>query len=278
MKKYCDLHTHSYYSDGGFSPAQLIKMAEAADLSALALCDHNVISGLREFVAAGETSPVEAVPGIEFSTDYSGKCLHILALFVRPEQYSAIENFLKEGWQDKERHNMQLVQGLRQAGFSVDLETIRSRTRDGHVNPVHINWELVRQGYAKTYQEALPHLKAVERLFTPPRWADVFDTIRFIRALGLKPVLAHPLLELNEAEMREFLPEAMAAGLVGMEVQHAKYDENKAVLAYQLAEEFGLLPSGGSDFHGENRQGVCVGTGRGNLRVPSQWLEQLRTP
>ena len=95
MEKLCDLHVHSYYSDGSYAPAQLVEAARDAGLSAVVLSDHNTVAGLQEFVSAAAGSGVEAVPGIEFSTEYKGSELHILGLFVLPENYSAIEKVLE---------------------------------------------------------------------------------------------------------------------------------------------------------------------------------------
>ena len=277
METYCDLHTHSFYSDGSFSPAQLLKAAEEAGLSAVALCDHNNISGLPEFMDAGESSPVEAVPGIEFSTDYQGTELHILALFVRPEHYGAINSLLEEGQRKKAQSNELLVRALNRAGFDLDLEKIRAGTRDGYVNRAHIATEMTRLGYTDSVQAAFQtYLSPDKGFYTPPRWTDAFEAIRFIRSLGAAAVLAHPFLNLDEARLRAFLPRAVAAGLTGMEVLYPKYNAETTRLAGCLAEEFGLLPSGGSDFHGEAKPDIWIGVGRGGLRVPAAWCGQLK--
>ena len=277
METYCDLHAHSYYSDGTFSPEQVLKAAEEAGLSAVALCDHNSVAGLPEFVSAGEGSPVEAVPGIEFSTDYQGTELHILALFVRPEHYDPIQSLLEEGQRKKAQSNVLLVQALNRAGFVLDLEKIKAGTRDGYVNRAHIATEMTRLGYTESVQAAFKtYLSPAKGFYTPPRWTDAFDTIRFIRSLGAVAVLAHPFLNLDEARLRTFLPEAVAAGLTGMEVLYPKYDLRTTRLAGAMAEEFGLLPSGGSDFHGEAKPDIRIGVGRGELRIPTAWCGRLK--
>ena len=99
---FCDLHTHSRASDGSCRPGELIGLAEQAGLSAIALTDHNTLAGLPEFLAAAEGSPVRAIPGIEFSTDWEDVELHIVALFVKPEHYGQIECVLAQGRQWKQ--------------------------------------------------------------------------------------------------------------------------------------------------------------------------------
>jgi predicted metal-dependent phosphoesterase TrpH len=114
-------------------------------------------------------------------------------------------------------------------------------------------------------------------LYVPPRRLDSYDAIRFIKSIGAVAVLAHPLLNLDEAGLRGFLPEAVNAGLDGMEVYYSKYSPEKTALAVSIAEEFHLLPSGGSDFHGENKPGIDLGVGRGDLKIPDHWLNALRS-
>lgn len=277
MEKYCDLHTHSYYSDGTYSPAQVLKAAEAENLSAVALCDHNNISGLPEFLATGAQSPVEAVPGVEFSADYEGTELHILGLFIRPEHYGAVNSLLEEGRKRKEQSNVLLVQNLNRAGFPLELEKLRKSTGNEYVNRAHIAVEMTRLGYTRSVEAAFDHWLSPEKgLYIPPRWIDVLEIIRFIRGLGAAAVLAHPFLRLNEDKLREFLPGAVSAGLSGMEVRYSRYDCRTTQLAEQLAGEYGLLPSGGSDFHGEAKPDIRIGTGKGDLRVPAAWCENLK--
>ena len=103
MEKFCDLHTHSTYSDGTLTPAQIIALAQKKKLCAIALTDHNTVAGLPEFVAAAEGSTVEAVPGVEFSTEYEGTELHILGLFIQPSHYEKIQDLLQQFLDRKEK-------------------------------------------------------------------------------------------------------------------------------------------------------------------------------
>ncbi|MBE6978336.1 MAG: PHP domain-containing protein [Ruminococcaceae bacterium] len=275
--KLCDLHTHSVFSDGTCTPAEVIRLAKAANLSAVALTDHNTVAGLPHFLTAAADSGVEAVPGVEFSTDYGEKELHILALFVRPEHYSVITEVLEDASRRKEQSNIDLVQALNRAGYALDYAAIKARTPNGQVNRAHIAAELTRLGYTEDIQAAFKQLLSPKRgLYVPPKRISSAEAIRFIKSLGCTAVLAHPFLNMDEPLLRGFLPEAVAAGLDGMEVAYSKYTPDTAALAAKIAAEFGLKPSGGSDFHGGNKPDIAIGTGRGDLMIPMDWLEALR--
>lgn len=276
MENTCDLHVHSYYSDGSMSPAQLVKAAQEAGLSAVVLSDHNTVAGLSEFVAAAEGTCVEAVPGIEFSTEYLGSELHILGLFVLPCNYAAIGEVLERFLIRKEQSNRELIQRLNQAGIPVDYEAIRAKAA-GRINRAVIAEEMVRLGCCESVKEAFSKWLSVEKgYYVPPVRPDAFETIRFIKSLGCAAVLAHPFLNLKEQQLRVFLPEAKAAGLDAMEVYYARYDEKTTALAKAIAKEYGILESGGSDYHGTAKPDIALGTGKGDLHIPFAVLDRLR--
>lgn len=272
---YCDLHTHSDHSDGTCTPQQVIALAKEAGLKAVALCDHNTVSGLSEFLAAADG--IEAIPGIEFSTDYKGVELHILGLFIKPEHYEIVERRASSYRVQKEQSDLLLCRALTQAGYPLDYEQIKAQTADGFVNRAVIGAEMVRKGYVSSVKEAFKNFLDVSRgYYQPPVRPDAFEIIRFIKAVGAVAVLAHPFLNLEQAELEAFLPRAAEAGLDGMEVLYSKYDGQTTKISMELAEKYGILPSGGSDFHGKNKPDIAVGTGRGELAVPYSWLEALK--
>jgi predicted metal-dependent phosphoesterase TrpH len=277
MENYCDLHTHSIFSDGTDTPLRLIELAAEAGLSAVALCDHNTVAGLPDFVKAAKDSNVGAVPGVEISTDFADKELHILALFVEPQHYTAVTELLEEGDRRKEQSNIDLVAALNAAGYALSYEQIKAKTPQGHINRAHIAAEMLELGYVESVQAAFQTLLSPKHgLYHPPKRIDAYDAIRFIKSIGAVAVLAHPFLSMEEGLLRAFLPQAVEAGLDAMEVFYSKYDEETTLLAVKIAEEFGILPSGGSDYHGGNKPDISIGTGRGNLKIPSHWLEMLK--
>jgi predicted metal-dependent phosphoesterase TrpH len=277
--KLCDLHTHSTCSDGTLTPTELVKLALEKNLAAVALTDHNTVAGLPEFLEAARGTKLEAVPGIEFSVDYGDIELHILGLFVKPEHYGPITERVEDMLRRKEQSNIDLVKNLEQAGIFLSYEDIKAATTTGQVNRALIAAEMLRKGYVGSIQEAFSkYLKQSHGYYNPPKRPDAFETIRFIRSLGAVAVWAHPFLNLKTEEaIREFLPEACKAGLQGMEVFYPKFDENQTALALQLVKEFGLQPSGGSDFHGENKPDIQLGSGKGSLSLPITLLEGLKS-
>ena len=273
---YCDLHAHSNCSDGTYTPAELVAMARQLGLRAVALTDHNTVLGLPAFLEAARGGAVEAVPGCEFSTDYNGVELHILGLFLKPSHYEVVTALLEKAQQEKRQCDIDLVAALNRAGYAVDYDQICSKC-SGQINRAHIAAALVEQGYFETMQACFKGPLSAERgFYRPPKRIGSYDCIRFIKSLGAVAVLAHPFLSLDEAGLRAFLPEAVEAGLDGMEVAYSKYSAETTATAHAIAGEFGLLPSGGSDFHGGNKPDIALGTGRGDLKIPVSWLEALR--
>ena len=276
MELICDLHIHSTCSDGTLTPTELIRLAQQRGIGAVALCDHNTVAGLPEFLEAAAGSSVWAVPGVEFSTDYDGSELHILALFVMPQYYAAITEMTSQMLRQKEQSNQELVDRLNEAGLQIDYGAIKASHPKGNINRAVIAAELVRLGYCESTKEAFGSWLSEKRgYFHPPKRLDALETIRFIKSIGAVAVLAHPFLSLDEAKLRTFLPRATEKGLDAMEVYYPKFSEEETALAKLLAEENGLLPSGGSDFHGANKPDIALGTGRNNLHIPICLLENL---
>lgn len=278
MEKRCDLHTHSVYSDGTYTPAQLVAAAEALELGAIALTDHNTVDGLPELMAAGEGSCVNTVPGIELSTEYQGIELHILALFLPREHWDTVSARTADYDRLKEESNICLVETLRRAGYPLDYEAIKATTPHGHINRAHIAAAMTELGYTESVQAAFSTLLSEKHgLYRPPRRPDAFETIGWIRQLGAVSVLAHPFLNLKTEEaLRAFLVTAKEWGLDAMETRYPLFDGETTALALRMADEFSLLHSGGSDFHGANKPHIRLGSGRENLEICASVYEKMK--
>ena len=277
MKNCCDLHTHSAYSDGTWMPDELIAEAERIGLSAIALTDHNTVAGLPELFRAAKGKNVEAVGGVELSTDYGEVELHIVGLFIQEKHFDKIEALVAELGKRKNESNIALVAALNRGGYDVNLDEIKAKTPKKHINRAHIASALMEKGYVSSISEAFDTLLSkTGGYYTQPKRLDVFETIAFLKEIGCVSVLAHPFQELDEAGVRGFLEKAKPYGLHGMETEYAKYDDTTVQKAKQIAKEFGIKESGGSDFHGERRQGTYIGVGQGNLRIPKEFLDKLR--
>ena len=276
MSLFCDLHNHSTFSDGTDTPTTLLALAEERKLGAIALTDHNTVAGLPEFLSAAEGKSVRAIAGTEFSTDYKGTELHILGLFLKPEHFDTITNLLEGYRLRKEQSNRDLVEKLNAVGYMIDYDRIKNSTPEGQVNRALIAAELTRLGYTESIQDAFKKLLSPKcGYYTPPERFSPFEIIRFIKSLGAVAVLAHPFLNLKEAELREFLAQAVPCGLDAMETLYSTYDEETTILAEKIADEFKILHSGGSDYHGGNKPHIQMGVGQGNLAIPYGLLENM---
>ena len=271
----CDLHTHSVFSDGTYTPGELVAQAKRLGLI-VALTDHNTVAGLPEFMDAAQKLGVTAVPGVEFSTEHKGKELHLLGLFVFPEHYAAVERMVKEQHVLKEISNMELVERLNQAGYLIDYAKVKGRNPNGNANRAHVAAELLEQGYVTSVPEAFDTVLSDHGgFYVPPSRLQLMDVIKELRRIGVLPVLAHPLQELTQAELRALLPSAIEAGLIAMETMHSSYTPETISLAEAIAQEHHLLSSGGSDFHGSVKPEISLGTGRGWLCIPEKIYLQL---
>ena len=272
---YCDLHTHSHFSDGSYSPAWLIARAKESGL-AIALTDHNTVAGLPEFLAEAERQGVRAVPGIEFSTVCRGKELHLVGLFIAPEHFDYLESVAEDFHRRKAEANREMVRRLNAAGYEIDYDALLAKSLTGNVNRAHMANALVEKGYMTTPQEAFEKLLGDDLpIYVSCQRLETADAVRILRKIKAVPVLAHPLQELTAEGLRKILPELKEAGLIGLETHHSSYDDATIETATAIAREFGLLPSGGSDFHGKAKPDISLGTGKGNLRIPHSFLDAL---
>ena len=278
MALFCDLHTHSCYSDGTCTPAQIIEKAVAMSLSAVALTDHNTVAGLPDFLAATRGKSIEAIPGVEISTNYGETELHIVGLFLPEASFAPLTAVMEDFNRKKEESNYLLVQNLTEAGFPLDYEDICRNHPAGTVNRAVIAAALAQRGYVNSVKEAFQGLLSKKGgYYIPPERLETLDAIRLLRKLDAVPVLAHPLLNLKTEDMlRRFLAEAVPAGLAAMETMYPSFTPEETALARSIAAEYGLHESGGSDFHGDVKPHISLGTGKGNLAIPAEFVEKLK--
>ena len=271
----CDLHTHTSHSDGSYTPAQLIAAAKEKNLI-IALTDHNTVSGLPDFLGEAERLGVTAIGGTELTTEYGGKEFHLIGLFIEPEHYEAVENLCNEMLRKKDLCNRDLVAKLQAMGYDIDYDVIKKRNIKGHANRAHIAAELYERGYVSSVQEAFSKLLEEScGLYKPEGRLNLCDAIEFLKNINAVSVLAHPLKEVGIPELRTMLHELCEHGLVAIETMHSSYTDEQIADAKALANEFGLLESGGSDFHGLVKHGISLGLGRGNLDISKAYYDKL---
>ena len=275
-----DLHLHSTHSDGTLPPAALIQRIKSAGLSAAALTDHNTVSGVPAFLEEAHRQGVTAVTGVELSTVRDGRELHLLGLFIPPEHLSDVTALTEDYLIRKEQSNRDLVARLAADGYRVDYNAIREATPDGNVNRALIAKALLAGGYVPSVKAAFDTLLGEGMgYYIPPSRVDFLEAIRFLRSIRTVPVWAHPLQYIDEATVTALLPLAEKAGLIGMEVMHSSYTEATVTAAKALADRFGLLYSGGSDFHGAVKPDVYLGIGSREgtePNIPDEYYERLR--
>ena len=227
--------------------------------------------------AAAQGREIAIVPGIEFTTAYKGTELHILGLFVRPDAYHQINQYLDKALSLKEKSNYQLVDKLRKKGYDITYIEILEASK-GHINRANIAAELVKKGYLKSISEGFETILSKKYgLYEPPEKLSALKTISFIRSIGAVAVWAHPYIHMNFEQAQAFLPEAIDCGLQGMETIYSLYSDETAAKAKEVCHSFRLCESGGSDFHGANKPDISLGVGKGNLQIPYEFYEKLRS-
>ena len=272
----CDLHTHSNCSDGSLSPTELVVAAKKQGIAVLALTDHNTTKGLAEFMEAGKTYGVITVPGCEFSTDYKKTELHVVGLFLPERSWQAVEDYVIVLKRNKHNSNLLLIEKLRERGCDISYDEAAALTDADEFNRAHVARVLLAKGFVSSMDQAFNTLlKPGNGCYFPAKRPDVLETIRFIRRIGGLAVLAHPFLNLDHAELETFLPQAKAAGMTAMETYYSLFDAIETKEAAAMAERFGLLKSGGSDFHDAAKPAISLGTGQGDLCVPFSVYETL---
>lgn len=276
--KYIDLHVHSTCSDGTFTPAELIEHALKRNLAAIALTDHDTADGIPEAAAAAEKAGIELVPGIEFSTDYHGRDIHILGLSIHPEQED-FSRHLKAFRDSRDARNEEMALRLQKLeGIPICMDALRAAYGDAVLTRAHFGRWLFENGYVRSIKEAFERYIGDDcSCFVPRKRTDPGDAIRLILNAGGIPILAHPLLyHLTEPQLESLILELKEAGLQGIEAIYSSNTGMDESNMRRLARRMDLKISGGSDFHGKNKPLIELGSGKGNLRIPYSVLTELR--
>lgn len=225
---------------------------------------------------AGKNSSVITVPGCEFTTEWREKEVHIVGLFFEEKDWQEIEDFMELTVIAKRNSNFRLIENLQKAGYEITYEEAAALTDAEEFNRTHVARVLMEKGYIKTVAEGFDTiLKKGNGFYEPAKRITSAAAINFIKVCGAVAILAHPLLNLTEGELLEFLPQAKEAGLDAIETCYTEFTSDMSETVKMLAKRFDLKESGGSDFHGTTKPGIELGTGRGNLFVPYSFYEEL---
>lgn len=280
--KYIDLHVHSNASDGSLTPSEVVDRAVSQALSAIALTDHDTLRGVAEAKerAAWQTkhgNPIEVCAGVEISAGYRSRDIHILGLLVN-EHDAALNAALEAARDNRERRNERILERFAGLGIHLTMEELREDAPDTVITRAHFARCLMKKGIVETPTEAFARFLNPEApCYVPREYLSPEQAIGLIRRAGGIPVLAHPLIYgLPREELLELLERLKKAGLAGLEVLYSANRGDDEATLRGLAAHFSLLMTGGSDFHGEVKPTIEIGTGKGNLRIPYSILERLR--
>lgn len=273
-----DLHTHSTESDGTLTPQELMQLASDIGLSAIALTDHDTVGGLSKAKPVAESLGIELVPGIELSTDYNGTEVHMLGFYIDDTNPAFLKK-LQEFIDSRNLRNEKMAFLLQKEGFSITLEDLYREYPDSVITRAHFARYLVEHGYVKDRDTVFrKYLGDNCRCYVPREKITPFEAIDLIHLGGGLAFFAHPVLcHMNHDRLRFFVRDLKEAGLTGMEAVYSMNSPGDERNMKKLAQEFDLLISGGSDFHGENKPYIHLGTGKGNLRISDSILDAIKT-
>ncbi len=260
---YVDLHMHSTASDGALPPAQVVAAAQAAGLAAIALTDHDTLGGVDEAVAAGNAVGIRVVTGVELSAHDGPSEIHLLVLHV--SKRGPLESHLAFFRNARESRAQIIVQKLNSLGVNVDVDAVMAEAAGGSVGRPHIARAMIGIGAVKDSREAFDkYLGAGRAAFVPKERLEVRDAIEIGHAAGAIVVWAHPGPDGRRARLEPLV----VMGLDGIEVRHPGHNAEDVKRLGALADFFGLLWSGGSDWHGSQLGPRTIGC----MHVPHEWL------
>lgn len=272
-----DLHVHSTKSDGSFTPSQLVDYALEKGLSAFALTDHDCVDGLDEAIGHAEGKNIEVIPGIELSTEYEGRDIHIVGLYIDYKSQPFQEK-LQEFVDSRIRRNKKMCANLQEAGIDISYEALLDRFPDSVITRSHYARFMMEHGDTKNMKEAFEkYIGDHCPCYVPREKITPVQAIELILEADGIPVLAHPILyHFSDAKLDRLTGELKSAGLIGIEAVYSTYSPSEEREIRSLADKHHLLLSGGSDFHGVNKPGLDLAVGYGKLSVPEEILDALR--
>jgi predicted metal-dependent phosphoesterase TrpH len=283
MAQFVDLHCHSTASDGTLPPADVVRLAKDSGLSGLSLTDHDTIGGVEAAADEARRIGLDFLAGIEISCEYPPPgTMHILGYGVDPrsETLRDLTHRLLEG---RDNRNPRIVQKLNELGVSITMQEVEEEagaTAADNKKPVgrpHIAAVLLRKGYVSSIKQAFDkYLAQGAPAYFDKERLTMREAMDMIHKSGGMPVLAHPvqLRTDNDARLERVVKDLVDLGLVGLETIHSDHDAGLVEKYTRLADRFGLLKTGGSDFHGTNKKDIQLGLANGR-RIPREFLDRL---
>lgn len=270
-----DLHTHSTASDGTYTPEQLVNAAGDMGLTALALTDHDTMAGIEEARAAAKGKSLDFVDGVEISSEYQGVEIHVVGLWVYDHRES-MEAALDEVRLARLGRNARIIAKLEDMGCRITEQEVKDLAGTTIGRP-HIAQALMHKGYVNSIQEAFDrYIGDGGAANVPKKRIACEKSIELIAKCKGISVMAHPgLIKMDWPEKEKLIKTMADNGLTAMEVQYSAHDSGTTDRLRGLCKRFGLLESGGSDFHGDIKPGIKLGYGKGNLRIHRDIYQKL---
>jgi 3',5'-nucleoside bisphosphate phosphatase len=273
-----DLHVHTNMSDGSFSPAEIVRLSAQKGLQAIAITDHDTVAGIAVAQAEGSRSGVEVISGVEMSVEWNPGIVHILGFFVNSDDRHLLESlaYLAQGRHDR---IPKIVSKLNDCGVHISVEEVAGESGDGVPGRPHVANVMVRKGIVSGVQEAFDLYLGkgapayVKKTKTSPR-----EAMRVIKGAGGLPVLAHPhsIDEPDNSRLRDIVRDFVSQGLEGIEVFYPKHTAEQTRTFLNLALEFDLAITGGTDFHGAGRPDIELGVIPGREPLPYSILQDMK--
>jgi predicted metal-dependent phosphoesterase TrpH len=272
-----DLHLHTTHSDGSQTPTEVVRLAHEAGVSALAITDHDITTGLPDAIAAGQELGIEIIPGIEISSRHGESELHVLGYFIKWQDAQLNERLITLR-ESRHRRNPKIIELLQAAGIDITYDEVRAVAGSDSVGRPHIARVLMDKKVVTTAKEAFDRFLAEGKSAYVPRDLPCpEDAIRWIKDAGGLAVLAHPTwVKTVEGTLTDLARQLKEQGLDGVEVHYSTHTPRQTRTYLSLAKQLGLLVTGGSDFHGMTKPDIEVGIGKGSLHVPDHLLPKLK--
>jgi predicted metal-dependent phosphoesterase TrpH len=271
-EKYIDLHVHTIISDGTLMPEEVVERASSKKLTAIGITDHDATEGIAIAVAAATLCGVEIVPGVELSSTYKGKEVHILGYYMdyKNEEFQMKLSLFKRA---RYKRAEEMVKKLQTLGIEVDFERVKEIAGEGSIGRPHIAQALAEKGNATNIPEASrQYLREGGPVVLPKYSLKPSEAIDIIFKAGGIPVLAHPALTGAD----ELIPQLVRNGLMGLEAYDAINPPKVAQHYVNLAKKYNLLVTGGSDCHGKVKGEIRLGRVKASYAIVEQ-LKEAKT-
>ncbi len=272
-----DLHVHSTASDGTCSPAELIMLAKESGLEAIAITDHDSIDGIKEALRAGDELGMEVIPGVELSCNYNEEEIHVVGLYIHYEDEEFVEHL--KNFQDlRDNRNIKMAERLQEEGFDITADALYEMFPDAVITRAHVAKYLVATGQVKELSIVFDkYIGNGCKCFVDRPKVHPADAVKMIHKIGGIAILAHPCLcKMNRKDLYAMIDELANAGLDGIEAIYSCNKGSDEKDFTEIAKKYGLLISGGSDFHGSNKPYIKLGTGKRNMHVPYEVLQKIK--